>query len=122
MGSIMKNRPVISTAIPKRRFQIGDHSASLLGEIASPDPSSYRYILAFIRMGRPEPELYVCAEEVPPANRSGAAIQLRLISDAMSEVLDTDDRWGDLETFSDQGLRLGVQTLGLQSDMIVRLM
>lgn len=119
---MMNNRPVITTGIPKRRFQIGDFGATLLGEIESPDAARYRYILAFVRMGQREPELYVCAESAPPAERSEGAYRLRLVNDAMSEVLDSGDGWGDLDTFSEQALKLGMQALGLQSEMVARLM
>jgi hypothetical protein len=40
----------------------------------------------------------------------------------LSEVLDVAERWGDLDTFSDQALKLGSQALGLQREQIVRLM
>jgi len=122
MGASMKDRPVISTAIPKRRFQIGDYGVTLLGEIASSDRTGYRYILAFVRMGQREPELYVCSQEAPPGERSQGAYRLRLVSEAMSEDLDVGDQWGNLDTFSDQGLALGIQALGLQSEMVARLM
>ena len=47
----MQDRPTIATAIPKRRFQIGDYSASLLGEVESNDRRHYRYILALVPTG-----------------------------------------------------------------------
>ena len=62
----MQDRPVIRTAIPKRRYQIGPYSASLLGEIESGDARAYRYILAFVASGKREPEVYICAGQVPP--------------------------------------------------------
>jgi hypothetical protein len=40
----------------------------------------------------------------------------------MSEVVDTDDRWGDLDTFAEQALKLGQQALGLQQASVVRQM
>ncbi len=118
----MQNRPVIKTAIPKHRYQVGDYAASLLGEIESGDHRAYRYILAFVRLGRKEPELYVCAEPTPPVERAEGAYRLRVVSEALSEVVDTDDRWGDLETFAAQALKLGAQALGLQREQVVKLM
>ena len=118
----MKERPEIRTAIPKHRYQIGDYAASVLGEIESGDGRVYRYILAFIAFGQKEPELYVCAEQTPPSERDAGAYRLRVVSEAISEVLDTDDRWGDLDAFSAQALKIGTQTLGLQREQVVRLM
>ena len=118
----MHERPQIRTAIPKHRYQIGDYAASLLGEIESGDLRAYRYILAFVPLGQREPELYVCAEVVPPGESSAGALRLRVVSETLCEVLDTDDRWGDLETFAAQALKLGAQALGLQREPVVRLM
>jgi len=118
----MKDRPVIKTAIPKRRYQIGDYSASLLGEIDSGDSRRFHYILAFVQMGRTEPSFYVCAEHAPPATSSEGRFLLRVINEAMSEVVDTNDRWGDMDSFAEQGVRLGSQALGLQREQVLRLL
>ena len=118
----MRERPVIATAIPKRRYQVGEFSASLLGEVESRDGRDYRYILAFVQLGHAEPLLYVCAEPSPPDQRSDGGYHLRLVNEAMSEVLDTSDRWGDIEAFSEQGLKVGAQVLGLQREQVVRLL
>lgn len=118
----MQDRPVIRTAIPKRRYLVGSHQASLLGEIESGDSRQYRYLLAFVPAGDREPVLYVCAELTPPAERADGAYRLRIVGDLMSEVIDTDDRWGDLDTFAEQALKLGQQALGLQQAAVTRLM
>lgn len=118
----MQQRPLIRTAIPRHRYQVGDYAASLLGEIESGDHRAYRFILAFIPLGRKEPELYACAEPTPPAQRAEGAYRLRVVSEALSEVVDTDDRWGDLEAFAAQALKLGTQALGLQREQVVQLM
>lgn len=118
----MQDRPLIKTAIPRHRYQLGDYAVSLLGEIESADDRQYRYILAFVAMGRQEPELYVCAEPAPPKDRAEGAYRLRLVSEGLSDVVDSADRWGDLEAFAEQGLKLGSQVLGLQREQVVKLM
>lgn len=118
----MQDRPQIRTAIPKRRYQVGDYAASLLGEIESSDPRAYRYILAFVPLGHKEPDLYVCAEPTTPAEGTPGLYRLRVVSESLSEVVDTNARWGDLETFADQALKLGAQALGLQREQVVQLM
>ncbi len=45
-----------------------------------------------------------------------------MINEAMSEVVDTADQWGDLDAFAEQGLKLGAQALGLQREQPVRLL
>ncbi|MBK5965929.1 hypothetical protein CCR95_18070 [Thiocystis minor] len=116
----MQDRPAIKTAIPKRRYQVGDHTASLLGEIESGDSRFYRYILALVPPAQREPVLYVCAEQTPAAERADGAYRLRVVSALMSEVVDTNDCWGDLETFAEQAIKLGRQMLGLQQAPVVR--
>lgn len=118
----MQERPVIKTAIPKHRYQIGDYSGSLLGDIHSGDEREYRYILAFVQMGKPEPEFYVCSEAASPKERAQGAYRLRVVSESMSEVVDSDERWGDLEIFASQALKLGAQALGLQREQVMKLM
>jgi len=118
----MQDRPSIKTAIPKRRYRVGNFSVSLLGEIESGDERAFRYILAFVPIGDREPTLYVCAEETPAAELGQGRYRLRLVNQAMSEVIDRDDRWGDLDAFAEQGVRLGTQALGLKSEPVVRLM
>jgi hypothetical protein len=118
----MQERPIIKTAIPKRRYQAGRYAASLLGEIESGDGRSYRYILAFVAQGQAEPVLYVCSEPTPPAERADGAYRLRVVSEAMTETLDTDDGWGDLDRFAEQALKVGVQMLGLPESGIQRLL
>lgn len=118
----MKDKPFIKTAIPKRRYQIGDYSATVLGEIESGDSRRFRYLLAFVQMGQAEPSLYVCAEHSPAAEVARGRFRLWVINEALSEVMDTDDRWGDLDVFAEQGLKLGAQALGLQRDEPMRLL
>jgi hypothetical protein len=118
----MSQFPNIRTAIPKRRYQLGDFQVSLLGEIESDDPVNYHYILAFVPMGESRPTFYVTAEKVPPRDRADGAYRLRVINSAMAEVMDQGDAWGDIDTFADQGIQLAQQALGLAGHEAMRLM
>lgn len=118
----MQDEPIIRSAIPKRRYRIGDHAVSLLGEIESGDARTFRYILAFVALGKTEPCLYVLSELSHPREADLGRYRLRLVNETLSEVMDSDDRWGDLETFAEQALKLGIQALGLQREAVVRLM
>lgn len=118
----MLDKPIIRTAIPKRRYKIGDHAASLLGEIESGDARVFRYILAFVAMGKTEPSLYVLSELSPPHEIDLGRYRLRLVNESLSEVMDSDDRWGDLDTFAEQALKIGTQALGLQREPVIRLL
>jgi hypothetical protein len=118
----MQDKPIIKTAIPKRRYQIGDYAASLLGDIESGDHRGFLYILAFVAMGQKEPSLFVCAEQSPPVEADQGRYKLRLINESMSEVMDQDDRWSDLEAFAEQAIQLGSQVLGLKQEQVMRLL
>jgi hypothetical protein len=117
----MGRLPTIERAIPKRRYQVGEYGATLLGEIESADPLDYAFILAFVREGEGQPTLFVCSEVCPPGEREQGSHRLRLINRAMSEVMDTDDRWRDLDAFAEEGLQLGMQALGLSQETPFRL-
>ncbi len=43
--------PKIQTAIPQRRYQFGEYTGVVLGDIESGDDVKYRYILALVREG-----------------------------------------------------------------------
>lgn len=117
----MQDRPTITTAIPKGRYQIGDYSATMLTDIQSPDARQYRHILAFVPDGQREPRFYVCCESATdPA--SPRLCNLRVVSEALSEVVDSSERWADADAFAEQALELGVQALGLSRQQIVKLL
>jgi hypothetical protein len=119
---VMSQFPNITTAIPKRRYQLSDYSVTLLGEVESSDPVNYQYILALVPMGETKPNFFVCSERVPPKDRADGAYRLRVINSAMSEVMDQADSWGDIDAFAEQGLQLAQQALGLTSHEPMRLM
>ncbi|MBK5930109.1 hypothetical protein [Halochromatium salexigens] len=118
----MQDRPQIKTALPKQRYQIGDHTATLLGEIETDDERRYHFILALVPMGEQEPVLYVTSEQAPAERRSEGAYDLRVISASLTDVLDTADRWQRLDQFAEQALDLAQQVLGLRNQQVVKLM
>ena len=118
----MQDQPAIKTAIPKHRYQIGDFSATVLGDIESGDARHYRYILAMVAMGDAQPGLYVCCELAPPERGADGRYDVRVVNESMSEVLDSGDGWGDLETFSEMAVDLARQVLGLKNEQTIKLM
>jgi hypothetical protein len=115
----MQDRPAIKTAIPKHRYQISDYSATVLGDIESGDDRRYRWILALVPMGDTQPSLYVCCEF---GRGAGGRYDIRVINEAMSEVVDSADHWGDLEAFSEMAVDLATQLLGLKNEQAIKLM
>lgn len=113
------NRPQFSTAIPKRRYQIGDFSAVLLGDVESTDSNVYRYIFAMIQDGSSDPAFYVMSIRRP--NENGEYL-LKLIAPNLERDLDTSDAWRDLDIFADQAISLAQQVMGLKDEAAHRLM
>ncbi|MBK1648599.1 hypothetical protein [Rhabdochromatium marinum] len=117
----MQDRPTITTAIPKGRYQVGEYFATLLSDIQSPDARTYCYILAFVPEGQREPKLYVCSESGgDPAHPR--CCNLRVVSEMLSEVVDQDECWSDAEVFTEQALTLGTQALGLSRQSVIKLL
>jgi hypothetical protein len=117
----MSHFPLIQTAIPQRRYRLGELIVTLLGEIESGDDIDYQYILAFVEEGRSRPSLYLCSERNPPGSREVGSHRLRLVNAAMSQVLSTADTWRDIDAFAEEGLRIGAATLALQGKQPLRL-
>lgn len=116
----MSSAPLIRTAIPKRRYRVGDQNVTVLGEIESSDGIAYRWIMAFVQDGQARPGFFVCAERNGPGSEAG--YRLRVVNAVMSEVVEQSDALGDLDAFADAGLRLGKGALGLGNEPVARLM
>jgi len=117
----MSHFPKINTAIPHRRYRVGEFDVTLLGDIESSEDVEYRYILAFVEEGKPKPAFYVCSERNPPGQRADGSHRLRMINEVMSEVLSSDDAWKDMDRFAEEGLKVGIKALGLRDENPVRL-
>jgi len=118
----MSDFPKISTAIPKKRYQLGEYSITLLGEVETPDFPGYFYIMAFVPEGKTEPVLYICSEKTPPNLRHEGVARLKVINSAMSEIMDTNDSWKNLDDFAAEAINMGAELLGIQSEQVVPLM
>ncbi len=113
------NSPRFTTAIPKRRYQIGDFSAVVLGEVQSADDITYRYIFAMVQDGSSDPSFYVLSIHRPSAD---GEYLLKVIAPNMERELDTSDAWRDLDIFTEQAISLAQQVMGLKDEAAHRLM
>lgn len=114
----MKTKPGIGTAIPRRRYRLGEFTITVLGEVESTDGLDYRYIAAVIEGQDPEPGMYITAEQ----GGKGDAIDLRVIMRDGAEVIDTSERWADLDSFVDEVIRIVSRVLQLTDETPYRLM
>lgn len=114
--------PKIQTALPKQRYQLGDYTAVVLGEIESADAVRYHYILALVRDGEAKPSFYVTAEKNPRARAHMGAHRMRVISQAFTDEIGSSDDWRDVEAFAAAALAIAAKILGLADETPVRLM
>lgn len=111
--------PQIGTAIPKRRYQLGEFTAVVLGEVESKDGEDYRYVMALVAEGQHQPIFFVSAVR----NRSGdeGSHRLRAASAQMTRDLGASDDWSALDNFCDEALQVSRQALGLMDEQPIRL-
>ena len=112
------NAPHINTAIPKRRYQLGDFGITVLGDVESGDGNDYQYVFAMLQDGKSDPSLYVVAIKVAGSED----YTLRLIAPNMERDLDTSPAWRDLDHFCEQGISIAQQIVGLKDEFPHRLM
>jgi hypothetical protein len=121
--TIIRNRhvskPGFKTAIPRRRYKLGEFSIVVLGEIESSDGIDYQYILAVVQGQDPEPGLYITAEKVAaPAGE----YSMRIVMKDGAEVIDSSAEWGRLDPFVDEALGIVSKVLNLGDETPYRLM
>ena len=105
------NAPNITTAVPKRRYMIGPYSAVVLGEVESPDPVSYRYLMAVVPEGSRDPVLYVACER-----DAGGDDRVRLVAQGIDQPVADGTPCGGLESFTDYALAVVREAMGLTDE------
>lgn len=116
------NRPQVTTALPKRRYQLGTFSAVVLGDIESPDPNAYHYILAVVQEGEQDPLLYVTCEALPEPADDGQRTIVRVVAEEGEKALGPNDAWQDLEAFSDDAVAMVQKVMRLTDEIPARLL
>ena len=116
-------KPDISTAIPKQRYKFGAYTIVVLEEIQSKDEIEYIYLLAGIKDGHNEPEIYIScesssAETVEKGTHTIRVFANQLDSKQSGAIIDQSDSWGDREAFVSYGLEGFKQMLGLDDEEV----
>ena len=115
------NAPKIQTAIPQRRYQLGEYTGVVLGEIESSDEVKYQYILALMREGEGRPSFYVTAEKNPRSRRQEGSHRLRVITSGLDEEIGSSNAWAELDTFCTEAFTVAARVLGLSDEQPVAL-
>jgi len=114
-------KPNISTAIPKQRYKFGAYTIVVLEEIESEDDIVYNYLLAGIKDGHNEPEIYISCEQAQPESSGEGAHIIRVFAKQLDAeqsgaIVDQSDSWSDRESFISYGLSGFQQMLGLTDE------
>ena len=113
------SKPGFKTAIPMRRYKLGEFTIVVLGEIESSDGIDYRYILAVVQGQDPEPGLYITAEK--SADPAGE-YSMRIAMKDGAEVIGSSTEWGNLDPFVNEALGIVSKVLNLGDETPYRLM
>lgn len=114
--------PAIQTAIPKRRYQFGPYQAVLLGDIESPDPVRYQFIMAFIRQGAAKPDFFITSEKNPRARAADGSHRMRVWQAQGDEDRGSSDAYRDPDGFAAAAFAEAAAPLGLIGVVPVRVM
>ena len=105
--------PNILTALPKRRYQYGEYSVTLLSDINSNDSIDYLYIVAVLREGYNRPEVYITCE--PQKLNDSLTYRIRVISENEEHNISEDPQWKNEQNFCEFALQ-GIQQMFNLSD------
>ena len=114
------SKPGIVTAIPKRRYQLGEFSLVVLGEIESNDNRDYGYIMAVVQGTDPEPGIYITAERSHETGSDGYV--MRLVMRDGEDIIGSSQAWHDLDAFADEAIGVVSRILNLTDEEPYRMM
>ena len=114
-------KPDISTAIPKQRYKFGAYTIVVLEEIQSKDETEYIYLLAGIKDGHNEPEVFITCEKAQSGSTEKGSHVIRVFAKQLGSgqsgsVIDQSDKWADRDAFISYGLSGFQQMLGLDDE------
>lgn len=105
----------IETAVPRRRYRLGDFTVVVLGDVTSPDPVEYRHLAAFVPDGARDALLYVSCDR-DAGGQGGGGWRLRVVAPHDARVLDTESDCTDLDAFAEVALAAGGRILELTDE------
>ncbi len=110
----MDNKPGIRTAIPKRRYRLGEFTLTVLGDVESSDGIDYQYIMAVIQGQDSEPGMYITAER--PGATGGRELAMRLVMRDGAEIIGSSGQWVSLDMFTGEAIDIVTRILNLSDE------
>ncbi len=119
-------KPDISRAIPKQRYKFGAYTIVVLGEIETKDEFKYEYLLAAIKDGHNEPEVYITCEKAPAAKSGDGTHIVRVFAEQLAQqesgkIIDQSNSWANRNAFISYALSGFQQMLRLQDEQPIPL-
>jgi hypothetical protein len=108
--------PHIQSAIPKRRYQYGEFTITLLTDIQSDDPHDYLFLMAAVREGNTQPEVYITCEAI--MQNETRTYQVRVLSDQQEHIISTQPQWGNETAFCEFALQGISQMFELSDEQV----
>jgi len=115
----MTTAPKFATAVPQRRYKIGEFQAVVLGEVDSQDGAEYIWVFALVREGEKEPLMYITLERVRDKE---LPYQMNIRLEAQSKTYPAGEDMRDLDDFTAMSIDAVVQLFKLQDEEPYRLL
>ena len=114
-------KPDISRAIPKQRYKFGAYTVIVLTEIESTGEIEYEYLLAAVKDGDNEPEVYITCEKAAADKRLDGTHIVRVFAkqldhDSSGNIVDQSSVWANRDAFISYALTGFQQMLQLQDE------
>ena len=119
-------KPNISTAIPKQRYKFGAYTIVVLEEIISLSEIEFEHLLAAIKDGQNEPEVFISCEKAKMVDSEHGSHIVRVFADQLDQqdsgrIIDQSDSWANREAFISYALSGFQQMLQLQDEQPIPL-
>ena len=111
--------PKIQTAIPVRRYKYGEYTATLLADISSKDGVNYRFLMALVKDGGTNPEVYITHEQT--VEGSTDRYRTRVLTADNEHIIDQQVQALKQAAFCDFALNGIQQMFGLSDEQAVLL-
>ncbi len=111
--------PTFATAVPKRRYKLGEFQAVVLGDVESKDDIEYVWVFALVREGESEPLMYITLERIKDAMDT---LQMHIRLQEQSRVYPAGEEMRDIENFTEMSIDAVVRLFELKDEEPFRLL
>ena len=114
--------PKIGRALPKRRYQIGEYSAVLLGEIENVENFHFIYFLAMVKDGDREPSICISFEQEMASDADDQPYSINLYTKDQKQILAYSPQALSMDEFDKGALQTAMKILQLTDEKPCRLL